>query len=192
MKTVYTFLILSILGFSASASTPDFLAELNHTATLSSIHSLNPEGLQWKVGDTMNYDISIAAFGKLGSMIKTVTKDEGTSLWMKETMNLAGRQDVAEIQLNKEDGKILKLIHNGQDQAIPDEQIEIISEDYTQITVPAGTFDVLHIVAKSKDVSKIEAWMNPMATVMDGAVKQVMATQFGDLTMDLTSFKHGN
>jgi hypothetical protein len=32
-------------------------------------------------------------------------------------------------------------------------------------------------------------WANPTQTAIDGALKQIMATQFGDMTIELTSFK---
>ena len=59
------------------------------------------------------------------------------------------------------------------------------------MTVPAGTFKAIHIVAKNKQVDHIELWANPRDTVMDGAIKQTMTTQGIDIVMELTSFKHG-
>jgi hypothetical protein len=98
------------------------------------------------------------------------------------------QNEVIEIQLNKADGRILKMLRNGQEQAIPNEKIEVISQDFTDVTVPAGTFKAIHIVAKTEKVSKIEVWSNPRDTVMDGTLKQIVATGFMDLTTSLTRF----
>ena len=147
--------------------------------------------INWKVGDSMDYSITLGMFGNLGTSNKSVTKDEGAAIWVRQTMAMKTQNETVDILINKADGKILKLIRNGKEEAIPDEQLEIISQDYTEITVPAGKFSVLHVVAKTKNVSKIEIWANPPQTVMDGVVKQIITTQFGDLTMELTKFQHG-
>lgn len=147
--------------------------------------------INWKVGDSMEYNISMGFFGKIGTSSKSVTKDEGEALWFQQTMKIAGRTETVEALIRKSDGKIIKLIRNGQEQQIPDDKIELISQDYTKITVPAGTFDVLHIVAKTKEISKLEIWSNPPQTVMDGTVKQLLATQLGDMVFELTNFKKG-
>lgn len=174
-------------AFAMDGSFELTLSDLQRTAMVAPLDLIN-----WKVGDKMDYNVSAGAFGKLGTMTKTVTKDEGTSLWFRQQMALMTQNEVIDIQINKADGKILKMIRNGQEQQIPDEQIEIISQDYTEIKVPAGNFKALHIVAKTKSISKLEAWINPRDTVMDGTLKQDMATQMGiNLVMELTSFAHG-
>ncbi len=148
--------------------------------------------INWTVGDTAEYEVSAGAFGKVGKMVKSVTKDEGQALWVKQDMDMQIQKELIEILIRKSDGKILKMLRNGQEQAVPDQSIEIISQDYTEITVPAGKFKVLHIIAKSKEISKIELWANPKDTVMDGAIKQSISTGFVDISMELSSFKHGN
>lgn len=150
-------------------------------------------GLNWKVGDRMDYTVSLASMGKIGSSEKFVSKDEGATLWITQVINIpmAGQKQTSEMQLEKATGKVLKLIVNGKEQTLNEEgqDLEIISQEYTDITVSAGTFKALHIVAKTKDVSKIEVWMNPKDTCIDGTLKQVMTMQFGDLALELTSFK---
>lgn len=148
--------------------------------------------INWTVGDTANYDVSAGAFGKVGTMVKAVTKDEGKALWVQQDMDLQFQKQKVEILIQKSNGQILKMLLDGKEQKIPDQNIEIISQDYTDITVPAGTFKVLHIVAKTKDISKLEIWANPKETVMDGAVKQTVATGLVDITTELTSFKRGS
>lgn len=155
-----------------------------------SLALLQPQGIiNWKVGDTASFDVSIGSFGKMGTNVKTVTKDEGEALWVLQDMNLSAQKQKVEALISKTDGKILKLIVNGQEQQVPNDPIEIISQDYTEITVPAGKFQTVHIVAKSKQVSKLEVWANPRDTVMEGTIKQIANTGMFDLTMELTSFK---
>ena len=148
--------------------------------------------INWTVGDTASFNVSAGAFGKVGTMVKSVTKDEGKALWVQQDMDLQFQKQKVEILIQKSNGQILKMLVDGKEQKIPDQNIEVISQDYTEITVPAGTFKVLHIVAKSKEASKIEVWTNPKETVMDGAVKQIISTGFVDITTELTSFKHGS
>jgi hypothetical protein len=148
--------------------------------------------INWKVGDTASYNISVSSFGNLGTSVKSVTSDTGTALWIDQTMALSGQNQTVDILMNKADGKILEVKQNGQDVQIPDDKVTVISQDYTSITVPAGTFKCLHIVGSSTQASHLEVWMNPTDTVMDGSIQESMEmAQLGNMTMtlSLTSFK---
>jgi hypothetical protein len=81
------------------------------------------------------------------------------------------------------------MIRNGQEQSIPDNDIEIISQDATEIKVKAGTFKAIHIVAKSKEIERIEMWANPRDTAIDGTIKQMVKSQMGMISFELTAFK---
>ena len=45
------------------------------------------------------------------------------------------------------------------------------------------------MIAKTKQVERLESWINPSETATDGVLKQVMPTGFVTLTFELTSFK---
>lgn len=147
--------------------------------------------INWQVGDQSDYDVK--AFGGMmnGKLHKEAFKEEGAALWVRNQINLMNNNDVSEILINRADGKILKLIHNGKEEQIPNDEIEIINQEYTQITVPAGTFQCIHITAKSKQSSKIEVWANPRDIVLEGTAKQAVAAQFGEVVMELTKFQRG-
>jgi hypothetical protein len=163
---------------------------LSLQAIQGTIDSITPENLiNWNVGDTMQYDMKMGLLGKIGTMEKVVTKEEGNAIWLTQTTDMKVKKDVAELLISREDGKILKFIHNGKEEKIPDDKFEIISQDYTEVTVPKGTFKALHVVGKTKQISKVEIWLNPTATVMDGTIKQLIASQFGDVVFELTAFK---
>jgi hypothetical protein len=144
--------------------------------------------IDWKVGDTMNYEIKLGGFA-LGTNTKSVTKDEGTAIWMRQEMKLMSQNEVVEALINKADGKLLKLIRNGQEQSIPDNDLEIISQDATEIKVKAGSFKVIHIVAKSKEVEHIEIWANPRDSAIDGTIKQMVKSPMGMISFELTAFR---
>ncbi len=144
--------------------------------------------IDWKVGDTMNYEIKMGGF-PLGTNIKSVTKDEGTAIWMRQEMKLMSQNEVVEALINKADGQLLKLVRNGQEQSIPDNSLEIISQDATEIKVKAGSFKVIHIVAKTKDVERLEIWANPRDSAIDGTIKQMVKSQMGMISFELTAFK---
>ena len=144
--------------------------------------------IDWKVGDTMNYEIKLGGMA-LGSNTKSVTKDEGTAIWMRQEMKLMSQNEVVEALINKADGKLLKLIRNGQEQSIPDNDLEIISQDATEIKVKAGSFKVIHIVAKSKEVERIEIWANPRDSAIDGTIKQMVKSPMGMISFELTAFR---
>lgn len=188
---------LALLGLAVAVVQPSFASESTLTsvelqARLLAVAAAPLDVIDWKVGDSAQYDVKAGSFGKLGTMSKAVTKDEGSALWITQDMNLMIQKQKVEMLLSKADGKILKMLVNGKEQEIPNDEIEIISQDYTEITVPAGTFKAIHIVAKSKQASSIELWANPRDTVMDGALKQAVKTQGIELVTELTSFKRAN
>ncbi|HLD99214.1 MAG TPA: hypothetical protein VJB59_03080 [Bdellovibrionota bacterium] len=184
--------VLILMGLALMAAQPAFASDHVNPLIQSSFSSITPMNLiNWKVGDTAEYNVSLGSFGIQGKMIKSVTKDEGTALWLRQDLNLSIQKQVADALINKADGKILKIIVDGKEQAIPDDKVEVISQDYGEITVPAGTFQAIHIIAKTKQISKLEVWANPRDTVMDGTLKQIAETSLFPLTMELTSFKRG-
>lgn len=148
--------------------------------------------INWKVGDQSDFEVK--AFGGMisGTLHKEAMREEGGALWVTSTVDLMNNHDVTEILINRADAKILKMIHNGKEEAMPTDEIEIISQEYTDITVPAGTFNVIHVTAKSPKISKIEIWANPRDIVMEGTAKQAVAAQFGEIVMVLTKFQRGN
>ena len=127
-----------------------------------------------------------------GKMTKEVTSDEGDSLWVRQEAKLMNQNEVIEMLISKSDGQVLKLIRNGKEEEVPKSDLEIISQDYTEVTVPAGTFDAIHIVANTKDIKNLEVWANPSLVVMDGTLKQIIPTGLFTLTAELTSFTAGS
>lgn len=142
--------------------------------------------INWKVGEFQELDLS-AMFGNLGAMKKFVASEEGNALWMQQdTSGTIGAHKI-EALIDRATGKILKLKQDGQDQKIPDSKMEIIDQESTSITVPAGTFEVIHITAMS-DGKKIQVWMNPRDITMDGTAQMEAETQLFPITMKLTKF----
>jgi hypothetical protein len=191
MKKFLALLGVAVFSTSLSAQNIDIAlsdADLQAIA-ISAVEPLDL--INWKVGDTASYDVKVGSFGKLGTSKKFVAKDEGTALWIEQHMDLMIQKQKIEILINKADGKVLKTIVNGKEQNTPEDPLEIISQDYEEVTVPAGTFNAIHIIAKTKQIERIEVWANPRDTVMDGALKQAVKAQGMDIVMELTSFKRG-
>ncbi|MGE0614288.1 MAG: hypothetical protein AB7P04_01495 [Bacteriovoracia bacterium] len=177
-----------IAGPANAALDRETVAAIGHEVALQMVDSARTLNLiEWKVGDTANYDVS-ALFGKVGTMVKTVDREEGEAIWVKSSMDLMGQKQVVEMLINRADAKVLKMIQNGKEVEVPNDPLEVISQDYAEITVPAGKFKTIHIVAKSAKVKKIEVWANPQETVMEGSIKQIVSAQI-EVKMELTSFK---
>ena len=165
-------------------------AQLSDALLSQALDLIDPTDLiRWKVGDTAEYDVSVGSFGKMGTMKKFVASEEKGAIWMRQEVKLSFQNEVIEVLLSREDGTVLKMRRNGKDEPVPNDPLEIISTEYADVTVPAGTFRVLYVVAKNKQVSKIELWLNPQETVMDGSIKTVMASQVGAVKMEMTRFQ---
>ncbi len=191
MKKIFVslFAVLAVFSNNSFASN-DVVSLISENSAQMLVDSVAPLNLiNWKVGDTANFDVSAGNFGKLGTMVKSVTSEEGNAIWVEQKLDLGFQKDNSKMLMSRADGKILKFIHNGKEEALPDDKVEIISQDSQDVTVPAGTFQSIHIVAKTTKVKKIEAWINPRDTVMEGAIKQIISTDQIDITLELSSFK---
>lgn len=155
-----------------------------------SLNSNAREVLNWKVGDKASYKVAYVGLGYEGTLQEYVASDEGTALWVNEDMEMMGQSQKSQMLMNKGDGRLLKLLVNGQEQQLPTAgDTQVVSQEMGEITVAAGKFQCVHVVAKSSAYPKIEVWMNPRDTVMSGLLKQLMThPQYGDIVMELQSF----
>jgi hypothetical protein len=184
-RTFFALATLLIGSFALPAPVRAEVENLSLAVALEGVRALDV--INWKVGDTLEYDVSLGSF-PIGNSIKSVTKDEGTAIWLRQEVTAMNQKEIVDTLLNKADGRILKMVRNGQEQSIPDNTLEIISQDFTEIRVKAGTFKVIHIVAKTKEIEKIELWANPRDTAIDGTVKQAVTMQLGNIVMELKKY----
>jgi hypothetical protein len=86
--------VVSVLAAASSARAEQIPLEtlVNHNLLVLRLANLNTLNvINWKVGDTANYNISAGSYGQVGTMTESVTKDEGTSLWIEEKAPCRGR-----------------------------------------------------------------------------------------------------
>lgn len=166
------------------------------TRVLGQVRPMN--AINWKVGDFQDISIEMDSFGQLGTGKKTADKDvpEQNAVWYKQAMDMMGQSQVVETLLDRATGKVLKQIVNGQEQAVGgDQQIEILEQSETQVTVPAGTFDAMYIKAKvqtEQGEQIVELWANPIDVNLDGMLKMVLQSQFGPVSIILQKFGSAN
>ncbi|GIL16833.1 MAG: hypothetical protein BroJett040_05840 [Oligoflexia bacterium] len=141
----------------------------------------------WKVGDQTTYVVSAGMLGK-GTMTKVVASETAEGFWVKEEMHVSSHNEVIEKLYSKKDGSLLKIIRNGQEGNPEDSKVEVTRSEKTKITVPAGTFDVLHIEGKNKKTSKLEIWISENVAI-DGYAKLYMKSSFYSITSELQSIK---
>jgi hypothetical protein len=185
--------LAALLAASAAQAQEDYLSAFASPAVLT--NGVGPLGylINWKVGDSANYNVTISQLPIPGTMVQSVTKDEGDgTLWFNETIDLVIQKQSVDAQIDKTNGKILKELVNGQEQTVDNTPPKVISQEYTSVTVPAGTFKAIHIVAtttsQGQDV-QMEEWANPKDVCMAGSIKVIETTQGQTITMELTSFK---
>lgn len=146
-------------------------------------------GLTWKVGEQNNYKLD-GGFFMQGSMSMTVTSIAPEGIWLEQVMDMGfmGKQ-TAQALIDANDGHTIKLIVNGEEQTIPEQDYEVIGMTEDNITVPAGNFDVVHVTIQDKtNNQQIEQWANLQLVPISGMVKSVTPYQFGTMTLELTSF----
>ena len=157
-----------------------------HQVMLDQVHA---QGLDFKVGETNNYSLDMG-FIK-GTMIMKCREINADGIWLDQDMDLgfAGKQKISTL-LDPNTGAVKKMIVNGKEQAPEKQNIEVVEVKEDHITVPAGAFDCIHATLKNKDDGKItNAWINPQQIPLSGMLKTIAPSQFGDVTVVLTSFK---
>ena len=183
--------IALVVGFLAAAGSAEANGDgLALKIALSQLNGASPIAnvINWKIGEFQDLNMSLQGM-PLGTMHKEATSEEGNGVWMTEAMSggMIGNQTV-EVLLDRADGHIIKMKQNGQEKAPPDDKIEIINQETATITVPAGTFQTIHITAKSQQSGNVEIWANPQAITLDGTAKMTMQAQGMPVAMELTKF----
>lgn len=182
---LFSGLIMALVAFTGVAKADSFLfTDLQHSIA-SEVHINN--AINWKVGEYTEYDLAMSMFGNIGKLTKKATSEQGNAVWLKSEVTGMQSQTV-EALIDRANGQILEYRENGQKKEIPKDKLEIISQDSASVTVPAGTFETIHIVAKSEKAKKIEVWMNPRDITLDGAAQTIIESQFGPISMKLTKF----
>lgn len=185
-----------LLGLVLSVSAPARAENQIELALQSTAHSIATASyrvadmLNWKVGDTSTYSIHITGLPIKGSLVKSVTKLEEHAVWLHEVENLIIKKQVVDVLLSTQTGRVLKMITDGKEMpAGGDDHFELISQDFGKVTVPAGTFEAMHIVASNDLTPRIELWANPNDVVLDGTIKQIVFTTGTAIIIELESQK---
>lgn len=194
MKT--SFLGLSLIAAMATAqvraeiSAVEIQQALRVLTVLDTVQSAQ-NLINWQVGDFQDLTVKMI-FGGGTSHKEASSEDRAqNAVWLKNTISLMGQNQVSEALLSRADGKILKLLVNGKEESIPDQKVEILEQAETTITVPAGTFDCMYIKARitsGSQTQELKMWANPVDINLDGELKAVIGSQFGDITMELKQF----
>lgn len=186
MKKFFGFVAAAIVGLSLSAQA-NTLNPADLQVATQVMAQLNA-GLNWHVGDKASYNVSLGGFLK-GTMNAEVTQDTGTGFWFTQDIDLMIQKQKVETLINKSNGQIEKMKVNGQDQEVPKSDTEILEMKEDKITVPAGSFDAIHVKIKDKSNGNIsEAWVNPKIVPMTGLLKMVGQSQLGEVIEEATAF----
>lgn len=187
MKTTLA-LVTGLMAMVGSAHAMDNVALVNEIALAQVTAPGIMNVINWKIGEFQDLNLGLQGMA-LGTVHKEATAEEGNGVWMKETM--AGAMignHVVEVLLDRADGHVLKMRQDGKDTTPPNDKLEIINQETATVTVPAGTFETIHITAKSQQSGNVEVWANPQAITLDGTAKMTMQAQGMPVSMELTKF----
>jgi len=147
------------------------------------------QGLNWKVGDELNFKLKMSFIS--GKMKMSVAEVTDSLITLKQDINLSGQSQSCVTKLNPNNGETQSITCNGQNQNIPNkDDLEIVEMTNEKITVPAGTFDSIHVKIKQKSDNKIiEQWVNMQELPITGMLKAISPSQFGNVVVELESFK---
>lgn len=195
MLTRLFVIALSFTGLHAAASNFVF-------PTLETVRTFQSEfvtqaqvsinGLEdWVVGDTANYKFQMGFLS--GTMMMKVRESVEEGFWVDQDVDAGffGKQKV-EMLVDKHTGRLLRLIVNGKEEQIPEDDgnTEIVEAREDKVTVTAGTFDCIYVKMLDKTKNETsEAWINPSEIPVMGLIKTKQPGQMGEMVMELTSFQ---
>jgi hypothetical protein len=144
--------------------------------------------INWKVGEFQDYNLTIQSL-PVGTVHKEATSEEGNGIWITETTDgqMIGSHKT-EMLLDRGDGHVIKFKQDGQDQTPPNDKITIEKQEVASVTVPAGTFQTIHITAKDDQAGEVEIWADPRDISLDGVAKTNMTANGLPLSLELTKF----
>jgi hypothetical protein len=171
----------------AATSIVDVVVDISQQSILGEARTT---GLNWKVGDTANYNVDMGGFIK-GTMVMTVREIGAEGMWIDQNMDLgfAGKQTVSML-LDPNTGEVKKVLVNGQPHDLPENNMEVVKVEEDKVTVPAGTFECVHATLKdTKTNEQSDMWMNPALVPLSGMIKAIQPSQLGKVTIVLKNFK---
>lgn len=177
-----------LLGLNAHASVfTDIASQVVQQSVFADVEA---QGLNFKKGDSASYNLNMSIIQ--GTMVISVYDIVAEGVWLHQDMELgfAGKQKI-ETLLDPNTGEIKRVIVNGKDEKIPQNNMEVVDTREENVTVPAGNFTCLYIKAidKSNNNSEAQQWVNLKQVPVMGLVKSIAQSQLGPVTIELTSFK---
>ncbi len=185
MKKLFFAMVLCLGTKAVAMDATQAVLEINKSTAMTMTRTML---VDWKVGDSTTHDLKMG-FIK-GTMVMNVTEVSDEGIWLEQLMDLGafGKQN-SQILVDPATGEIKKIIVNGQEQQIPENNTEIVETAEETITVPAGTFDTIYVKMKDTKTGDIShAWINLESVPVTGMVKTKQPTQFGEAVLELLSF----
>lgn len=152
------------------------------------LQSKKRSSLMWNIGDELNYEVKMGVFGKIGTLQKKVTDIKNGIIILDQKISIPGQNDILQFWIDQNSAEIVKFIRNGKEEAIEDEENELMDQKNEVIVVPAGKFDSEYTLSKNKNGDKLELWTNESKTCLDGILKQVIYSTIAPIELELVSF----
>lgn len=151
------------------------------------LKSLN---IDWKVGDQVEYDVRVSFIR--GNAVAFVREWAEEGPWVEINSQILGRHK-SEVLLDRITGEVLRLIHDGEEQEVPDKNLVIEDQEDQRISVPAGVFDCVWTLFKhSESNGRSQVWESAAEVPMLGIVQAKIPTQYGQATIRLRSFRRAS
>lgn len=183
MKSLFAFLAAAFCAQALAMSDATLLSELARPV-MPSLKTIN-----WNIGDSADYNMAGGLIN--GTMHMFVREATPQGYWMQQDLSLGflGEHKIESL-IDKESGKILDMIVDGNKQAPPDpNDSEIVDSHRDQVTVPKGTFDCMWVkLHDKKENTDSQSWINPLEVPIAGLIKAVTPSRMGEVTIELTDF----
>lgn len=167
---------------------------------VSNVNAEEQSALPFKVGEFVKYNLDFAGLAS-GEMSINIREETTEGVWLEQKLSFGPQDSKTEILYDKNSGEVKRVIVDGAEQTLtPGEDggddgssSEIVDSRVENVTVKAGTFEASYIKVLTTEAngekSELEIWINPELIPIVGLVKQVAASPYGPVTIELVQFK---
>jgi hypothetical protein len=184
-------LVIGLFGSSLAMANKIPTATFLKSVQQSAMEQAQVAGINWAIGDTNHYNISMGGF--INGTLDVVVREKTTEgYWLDQNVDLGflGKQAMS-VLIDANTGAIKKVVVDGKEQAPPEQgEMEVVEVKESSITVPAGTFDAVYFkIHDKKENTDTEQWVNPKLIPISGMLKSISPSQMGEVNTELVSFE---
>ena len=148
---------------------------------------LSKAGLNWKIGDGMNFSI-LAKGVAIGTMTWKLAAETQKDLIVTQTITLFKQSISTEFYHDKITGALNSMSYGGVQIPMPSKSDTVLAKGEEQVVVGAGIYTANYLKTEDARKTQRESWINTTELPLKGWVKVKTTHKNIDMTFELVSY----